>query len=104
MTANLNLLKSAVGKIDHPILSVVPDGIIRMTVGSVVNTTGVIDPPPDLNWELDTIIGPIEVQEVDLEGKRRRYYDISAIATGEARIVFIERKSGKTCEQKFSIS
>ena len=104
MTVNLNLPKSAVGKIDHPILSVVPDGIVRMTVGSVVNTTGVTGPPPDPNWEIDSIIGPIEVHEVDSEGKRHRYYDISAIAIGEARIVFIDRKSGKTCEQKFSIS
>jgi hypothetical protein len=104
MTVNLTLPKSAVVKIDHPILSVVLDGVIRMTVGSVVNTTGVIGPPPDPNWELDSIIGPIEVQEVDSEGKRRRYYDISAIATGEARIVFIDRKSGKTCQQEFFIS
>jgi hypothetical protein len=104
MNAKNALPKSAVGKIENPIHTVVPDGISRLRVGDVLRTTGTIGLIADPNWEVDSVTGPIDVHEVDPEGQRGRFYDITAVGIGEARVTFIDKKRDQTCEHKFSIT
>jgi hypothetical protein len=98
------LPKSKVGKIENPVLTINPSGVIRMSVGDAVNVTGTIGLVSKPDWEIEAFDGPIEVHEVDTEGRAGRHYDVTAIGIGEARVTFIDKKSGTTSDTRIAIS